>query len=259
VARHRVARRAGRLPEGTAVPPSTARCGTRPALAGRLAVVLLTVLGSVLPAVLLPAAVPAPAVASPAASAPAPSASARAGTGGGCVGLVVDRGDGTVRTGCVAFRAGLSGQQVLQQAGVRLAFDRSGFICRLDGYPATCRSDTTHYWSYYHRAAGAAAGAWAYSELGAASYRVHPGETEGWRYVHGEQHAPAPKAVAYPQLAAGPSAPTAPGPATAPATGTAGGGNSGGGLSGVAVAGIVVVVLLVAGAAWQVARRRRAG
>lgn len=241
------------------MPPSTTRCGTRPALVGRLAAILLTVLGAVLPAVVLPAVVLPAAVPATAASATAPSAVAGAGTGGGCVGLVVDRGDGTVRTSCVAFRAGLTGQQVLQQAGVRLTFDRSGFICRLDGYPAACRSDSTHYWSYYHRAAGAAVGAWTYSELGAAGYQVHPGETEGWRYVNGEQHAPVPKAVAYPQLAAGPSAPTAAGTATTPATGAVGGGNSGGGLSGMAVAGIVVIVLLVAGAGWQLVRRRRAG
>lgn len=213
------------------MPPPISRRTERPTLVGRFAVVLLVMFGSMLPAV------------------------ADAATSSDCVGVVVDRGNGTVRTACVAYTGNLTGQQVLQEAGVKLSFDSSGFICQLDGYPTTCKSDLSHYWSYYHRAAGAAVSAWTYSKQGAADYRVQPGETEGWRYVNGEQQPPLPEPVDYQQLVANLAAPTG----TAPGSATAAGSGGNRGLAAGVIAGIVGVGLLIAGAGWQLARRRRTG
>lgn len=71
-----------------------------------------------------------------------------------CVGLV-DSGQADPATSCVAPQQGMSGQDVLVAGGHQVTFDRS--VCRTDGYPATCTSDNTHYWSYFHRTPGMAA------------------------------------------------------------------------------------------------------
>jgi len=228
-------------------PDSSADRITAPAwrpLAGRLAVVLVAVLAALLPATAVPTfAVPA---------------AADVAADGDCVGLVVDHGDGTTATGCVPFSPGLTGQQVLQQAGRALAFDKSGFICQIDSFPATCTANATHYWSYYHRAPGADVAKWAYSQKGAAQYVVHPGETEGWVWVNGQRTPPTPKAVPYPRLAASVPTPAAAPTTSASATGTSTTGTSttdGGGVPWPVVVGVVIVVLLGAGAFWQLRRR----
>lgn len=169
----------------------------------------------------------------------APAATAAPATS--CVGLVVSHG-ATTRTACVPYRSGLTGQQVLQRAGLRLTFTNTGIICEIDGYPTACKADNHHFWGYWHRAPGAAV--WKFSNKGANAYRVHPGETEGWEYVNGGNADRKPPAISHATLAQS----------------TASGSNSSGG-GGAApwglIAGIVVAVLVVAAALWQVRLRRR--
>jgi hypothetical protein len=173
-----------------------------------------------------------------------PSAGA-APPAGSCVGLVVDTGH-AVRSTCVPYKAGMTGQQLLQKAGHSLAFG-DGFICQIDGFPARCHSDKTHYWSYYLRAPGAAAGAWTFSAKGANVEKVRAGETEGWAYVDGADRKP--KAVGYPALAkAAQSASAAKKPASSSTTS--------GGVPWTLVIGVVVLVLVIAGGVWQARIRR---
>ncbi len=163
-----------------------------------------------------------------------------------CVGLVVDTGH-AVRSTCVPYHAGMTGQQLLQKAGHTVAFDKSGFICQVDGYPARCHSDTKHYWSYYLRPPRAAAAAWAYSKKGANVEKVRPGETEGWAYVDGADRKPA--AVAYATLAKAAAAKPAAATRTATSTGS-------GGATWTLVIGIVVLLLVIVGGVWQARVRR---
>lgn len=175
-------------------------------------------------------------------AAPSPS-------GADCVGLVVDPGVGKVTSGCPAFSAGLTGQQVLVAAGHKLTFDKNGFICQIDGYPSACGSDNTHYWAYYHRAPGAADAKWAFSEKGANDYVVHPGETEGWSYQNGTQRQP--DAVPYTTLrAATPASPATNDHDVATVVHKDGS-------NWPLVAVVLVVVVLLAGTAVRVARSRR--
>lgn len=177
-----------------------------------------------------------------------------------CVGLVVDFGGGSVQSTCVPYHDGMTGTQVLSAAGHKTT-DKKGFLCQIDGHPAKCASDNKHYWSYYHRAAGATK--WAYSTKGSDQYRVHPGETEGWAWVNGKTRQP--KSVPYAQLAAA----AKPSPAatrsasqqpTSSATKSAAAGkNSGGGTPWGLIIGIIAVVVIVGAAAGrQVLRRRHA-
>lgn len=159
-----------------------------------------------------------------------------------CVGLVVDTGP-AVRTACVRYQAGMTGQQLLQKAGHALAFG-DGFVCQIDGYPARCRSDKTHYWSYYLRAPGAAAGAWTYASKGADVEKVRAGETEGWAYVNGADRKP--KAPAYAAIAR--AADTKKVSAEQSTTG--------GGTPWTLIIGVVVLALVIAAGLWQVRVRR---
>ncbi|MFL6072014.1 MAG: hypothetical protein ACJ73S_01195 [Mycobacteriales bacterium] len=134
-----------------------------------------------------------------------------------CVAVIVDSGQST-RTGCTGWRSGLTGYDALTSTGHTLAFrPTDGLLCQIDGVPPTCHPDTTHYWSYWHRAPGASA--WTYSQLGGGGYHPAANSTEGWAYVDGSQSARQPPNVAFTTIC--PPPPPAP-PAPAPRT-TAGG------------------------------------
>lgn len=169
--------------------------------------------------------------------------------------MVVDSGTGAPTTGCVPFKEGLTGQEALVAAGHKLTFDKNGFICRIDGVPDTCASDNTHYWSYFHRAPGAAADKWAYSEKGAADYTVHPGESEGWAYQNGTQRTPA--TVAYDTLRAqATAAATAAGNTGEAANSAADKDDDGNSSTLLVVIVLAVIVLLAVGGVAQRARTR---
>jgi hypothetical protein len=173
-----------------------------------------------------------------------------------CVGVIVDSGQGRPGTGCVAYAKGLTGQQALQKAGHKLGFASNGILCQIDGYPAACKSDNTHYWAYDIRKAGADPSAWGYATQGPGTQKVKAGETDGFVYVNGKDRKPA--AIAYDTIAANsrPSAAASssstPG-STRSTSKPAAKGSSHTGL----IIGIVVVVVLLAAAGTQLALRRR--
>lgn len=169
-----------------------------------------------------------------------------------CVGIVVDPGGGAQPTsGCVTFRDGLTGQDVLEDSGHKLTFDRGGFICQIDGVPDECKTDNTHFWSYYHRAPGAAADKWGFSEMGANQYTVHPGETEGWAYRDGADRTP--EAVPYATLK---EAAASDDESPSPSTGDASDDSDDDGFPWV-LAGVIAVILVIGGIASRTAMARR--
>jgi hypothetical protein len=176
-----------------------------------------------------------------------PAAAAPSSAKSSCVGLVVDTGQ-AVRSTCVTFRAGMTGQQLLQKAGHTLAFDKSGLICQIDGFPARCRTDTKHYWSYYLRPPKAAATAWTYSGKAADVEKVRAGETEGWAYVNGADRTP--RARTYASLVQAAHA--------TPASGKANDVSTVGsiGVPWTLIIGIVVLVLVIAAGLWRVRARQ---
>ena len=100
--------------------------------------------------------------------------------------LTVDTGSGTPSSGCVTVPDGVTGLDVLNRAGhhPRLDAENPGFVCAIDGFPATGCGETVgsdyEYWSYWHSTDGT----WSYSTLGAAVYRLPAGCVgEGWRWM----------------------------------------------------------------------------
>ncbi len=157
-------------------------------------------------------------------------AAACSGTSG--VTVVVDFGSSTsVRcapgdpsSGLAALAAaGFSVKQVQRQPG---------FVCRIDGAPASdpCVNTppTSAYWAYFHASRG---GSWSYSSLGAASYDPKPGSVEGWSFGSGGAPGTAPPAPTPRQTPKPAPKTTAPKPTAKPkpsARPTTGGGTTAG-------------------------------
>jgi cobalamin biosynthesis Mg chelatase CobN len=194
-------------------------------------------------------------------------AASAAPAGTGCVGLIVEAGS-TPKTSCVPYKTGLTGAQLLQQTGHKLTYAKSGLLCQIDGYPAACKSDNTHYWSYYLRVPAAASAAWKYATQGPVTQKVKPGETDAFVYVNGKDRKPA--AIAYATIAAAvtPSAsatstatsssPTSAGPTTSSSTASSSSSSkSGSSHTGLIIGIVVVIVILGAGVGQLVMRRRR--
>lgn len=82
--------------------------------------------------------------------------------------------------------SGSTGQQALANSfGYSEIASQPGFICQIDGAPASdCQSTPpgSAYWSYWQAAPG---GGWAYSSRGFSSSRVKPGGFEGWAFGSG--------------------------------------------------------------------------
>jgi hypothetical protein len=138
------------------------------------------------------------------------------------VALVIRFGDGSVLTSCVEFdEAEISGYEVLRRAGLSIvvAFD-SGLgagVCKIEDEGCSKDScmtcDAPNYWSYWHLTDGS----WAYSQLGASSYKVQDGDVEGWRWGTGEP----PSVIAYDQICAPPATDTPVPPTDTPVPPTA--------------------------------------
>ena len=114
-----------------------------------------------------------------------------------------------------------TGLDALHRAGFSTTgtqHDGPGFVCRIDGKPASdpCAATppTTAYWSYWHAQPG---GSWSYSSLGAASYNPSPGSVEGWAFGAGATPGTSPPRLVVPPPP--PPAPPAPVKTTRPATG----------------------------------------
>lgn len=161
-------------------------------------------------------------------------------------GLVIRHGDGRVTTACVSFsEPSISGLDLLRRSGVPFIAQESGLgvaVCKLDGegceYPVEdcfCKRDgpTTLYWAYNRLVDGS----WTFSQLGASSITVEPGDVEGWAWGAGsaadgaqppvvpfEQICTAPASVSTPptainrSVAAPPQQPSVSAPAPAPSS-----------------------------------------
>jgi hypothetical protein len=110
-------------------------------------------------------------------------------------GLVVQYGDGHVETACVRFtEPELTGVDLLERSGLPVITQSGGggaAVCKIgpDGcdYPAEncfCKRDGARsiYWAFYELQGGA----WAYSNLGAASTLVRDGTVHGWAWGLGD-------------------------------------------------------------------------
>lgn len=127
---------------------------------------------------------PAAALAALASLAPvAPLASGCAAVGPDHAALVVEHGDGSVVTRCVAFAAGpISGEELLNESGVAWSGQTfAGFgeaVCALDGEPAqyaACPGKDS-YWAVFVARGG---GAWQLSSVGISSLTLGDGDAEG--------------------------------------------------------------------------------
>ena len=117
------------------------------------------------------------------------------------VDLVIDFGDGRVRTGCAANFTG-TGWQLFKALGIEVqGTDQypEGFVCRIDNSPTLqeqgCHS-TPRYdqgsWAYFY-ATAETGGKWVFSPTGAALRHPPCGSVEGWRFIHpGEEPATSP-------------------------------------------------------------------
>jgi hypothetical protein len=173
-----------------------------------------------LPAVAAAAAVLAAAGALASLAPGSPLVSSCAGAGSGHAALVVEHGDGSVLTRCVAFgTATVTGEQLLNKSGVAWSGQTFGSygaaVCAMDAEPAhytTCPGQD-YYWAVF---VSRGRGAWQLSSIGISSLTLGDGDAEGFRYVRsvgtpavpvspaGVCAAGAPTAV--PATAAGPTA-----------------------------------------------------
>jgi hypothetical protein len=132
-----------------------------------------------------------------------PAAASPTATSTICVGLIIDSQSigGSVSARCVNVRPGTTGVGVLEAAGHRVTFRHDGLLCTIDEVPSSgCDDvDTTHYWSYFHRAPDATA--WSYSNENMSTYKPANRSTEGWVYDNGS--ALKPKNIPASQMCAG--------------------------------------------------------
>ena len=154
--------------------------------------------------------------------------------------VVVEHGNGSVLSRCVAFTADrLRGDEAMRMSGIEYGTSPYGgalgsAVCQVDGepasYPPSCLTSTSAYWAMFVSRVG---GRWSISNAGVSSQEFSDGDALGWHYVPPSgggpppspagvcaapvvaptaavTPAPAPVAVAAPPLA------TAPPPAVSP-------------------------------------------
>jgi hypothetical protein len=161
-------------------------------------------------------AVSVAAFASLAPGSPVPSACAAAGSNHAA--LVVEHGDGSVVSRCVAFDASqVTGEELLNASGIVWSGQTFGgfgdAVCSMDGEPARYSScpGKDGYWAVFVVRGG---GAWQLSNVGISTLTLADGDAEGFRYVPSSANPVAPP------LPVGICAPASSGP-TAAATATA--------------------------------------
>jgi hypothetical protein len=140
-------------------------------------------------------------------------------------GLVVQYGDGSVQTACVAFAEDeISGIDLLDRSGIPAVTQSSGIgaaVCKIGGegcdYPAEgcfCQRDGPRaiYWAYQVRDGAG----WRYATLGAANVRVRDGDVHGWAWGAGDSSEGAqPPVMGIDAICAPPASPAA-APSAAP-------------------------------------------
>ncbi len=147
-----------------------------------------------------------------------------AGAGAHHAALVVEHGDGSVVSRCVAFDTSeISGEQLLTLSGIGWSGQTFGgfgeAVCALDGEPARyvdCPGKDS-YWAVFLASGG---GSWRLSNVGISSEVLRDGDAEGFRYVPaaGSPAAPAPPLGVCPAAPAASSRPAATPVATPSAT-----------------------------------------
>ncbi len=156
---------------------------------------------------------------------------------GGEAGLVIQNGDGTVDTYCVAFTGdGITGDRLLERAGVTVV-NWGGLVCAIGAdegcfEPKSATSCTCQctggadciYWAFFTQKYGQG---WVYASIGYQGQKAKDGDLQGWKWGKGGlQSAPAPQAITFEQVCGhAPSGATGGSPATAlpPASSTAAG------------------------------------
>jgi hypothetical protein len=117
----------------------------------------------------------------------APTVPACAAAGSNHAALVVEHGDGSVVTRCVAFAAdAISGEELLNVSGVAWSSQTFGgfgdAVCALDTEPAhyvDCPGKD-RYWAVFVARGG---GAWQLASVGISTLMLHGGDAAGFRYV----------------------------------------------------------------------------
>jgi len=144
-----------------------------------------------------------------------------AGAGPNHAALVVEHGDGSVVTRCVAFGStSITGEQLLDQSGLSWSGETFGSygraVCALDSEPAryaTCPG-ADGYWAVFEATGG---GLWVLSPVGISTLSLADGDAEGFRYVSDSgDPVPPPSATGVCGGSAPPAAPKT--PATAATT-----------------------------------------
>jgi hypothetical protein len=110
-----------------------------------------------------------------------------AGAGASHAALVVEHGDGSVVTRCVAFdTAAVTGQRLLDSSGVAWSGQTFGgfgeAVCAVDAEPehySTCPG-SDNYWALFVSRGG---GAWQLTSVGISSLTLSDGDAEGLRYI----------------------------------------------------------------------------
>ena len=144
------------------------------------------------------------------------------------VAIVVDDGAATQSRRCVEVGRPATGYDVLIAAGHTLRIE-SGFLCAIDGVPATgCGNRPDFggaYWRYFHAPPG---GGWTYSTVGGGGYRM-PARCaiEGWRFTTSATEAVTPRIAPPPVTCEAPPA-TSPPLTVPPATAAPPAASSGG-------------------------------
>jgi hypothetical protein len=187
-----------------------------------------------------------------------PVAGTCAGAGSNHATLLVQHGDGSVVTRCVAFEsASITGEQLLNDSGIAWSGQAFGgfgkAVCAVDGEPASYSScpGAQRYWAVFVERGG---GAWQLTPVGVSILSLADGDGLGVRYVPtaGTPDAP-PSAAGFCPVAADASAAVTASPAAASPDPV----GSGGPDLGLALAVLAVVVLgSVAIVRLRISRRR---
>jgi len=130
----------------------------------------------------------------------------------GEAGLVIQHGDGSVDTYCVAFNGdGISGKELLKRVNIPTE-DVGGLVCAIGNNPAegcfgasdydscTCKCSgsnaaTCTYWAFFSAAYGKP---WVYSSLGYTQLMAKDGDLQAWRWGRGgSSSAPPPPALTF--------------------------------------------------------------
>jgi hypothetical protein len=149
----------------------------------------------------------------------------------GEAGLVVQHGDGSTETYCIAFEgSSIAGDALLRRAGVPVE-QFSGLVCSLGARPGEgcpnassfdsctcqCSGASCVYWAFFTRAHGKP---WVYSAIGFTLHAARDGDLHGWKWGRGgPSSAAAPGDITFEQVCGHPPGAAAV-PTQAPPTAT---------------------------------------